>query len=58
MEITLVDRNLTYEDLLSMMHEMVEAVRNNFVYEMRFLLNASRKTVKFKIKMIKMYNLR
>ena len=38
-EITLVDRNLRYEDLLSTMHEMVEVDRNSFVYEMRFLLN-------------------
>ena len=29
---------------------MVEANCNNFVYEMRSLLNASGKTVKFKIK--------
>ena len=50
LEITLVDRNLTYEDLLSTVHEMVEANRNSFVYKMRFLLNASEKTVKFKIK--------
>ena len=42
-EITLVDRNLRYKDLLSMMHEMVEADRNSLVYEMRFLLNASKK---------------
>ena len=49
-EITLVNRNLRYKDLLSMMHEMVEADRNSLVYEMRFLLNASKKTVKFKIK--------
>ena len=49
-EITLVDRNLRYEDLLSTVHEIVEADRNSFVYEMRYLLNASGKTVKFKIK--------
>ena len=48
-EIILVDKNLRYEDLLSTVHEMVEADRNSFVYEMRSLLNASRKTVKFKI---------
>ena len=53
-EINLVDRNLRYEDLLSTVHEMVEADRNSFVYEMRYLLNTSRKTVKFKIKMIEM----
>ena len=45
-----MDRNLTYEDLLSTVHEMVEANRNSFVYEMRSLLNASEKIVKFKIK--------
>ena len=56
-KITLVDRNLRYEDLLSTVHEMVEADRNSFVYEMRSLLKASRKTVKFKIKMIEIYNL-
>ena len=49
-EITLVDRNLSYKNLLSTVHEMVKADRNRFVYEMRFLLNASEKTVKFKIK--------
>ena len=49
-KINLVDRNLTYEDLLSMVHEMVGVDRNSFVYEMRSLLNASKKSVKFKIK--------
>ena len=49
-EITLVDKNLRYEDLLSTVHEMVEVDCNSFVYKMRSLLNASRKTVKFKIK--------
>ena len=45
-----MDRNLRYKDLLSTVHELVEADRNIFVYKMRFLLNASEKTVKFKIK--------
>ena len=45
-EITLVDRNLRYKDLLSTVHEMVEADRNSFVYEIRSLLNACEKTVK------------
>ena len=49
-EITLVDRNLRYEDLLSTVHEMVEADHNSFVYEMRSLLNTFGKTIKFKIK--------
>ena len=49
-EIILVDTNLRYEDLFSTMHGMVEADRNSFVYEIRFLLNASGKTVKLKIK--------
>ena len=49
-EITLVDRNLRYEDLLSTVHEIVKADRNSFVYEMRYLLNAFGKTIKFKIK--------
>ena len=49
-EITLVDRNLRYKNLLSMVHEMVKADHNNFIYEMRSLLNASKKTIKFKIK--------
>ena len=49
-KITLVDRNLRYKNLLSIVHEMVEVDCNSFVYEMRFLLNASEKTVKFKIK--------
>ena len=45
-----MDRNLTYKDLLSTVHEMVETDYNSFVYEMRYLLNTSGKTVKFKIK--------
>ena len=45
-----MDRNLRYEDLLSTMHEMVDADCNNFVYEIRYLLNAFGKTVKLKIK--------
>ena len=45
-----MDRNLRYEDFLSTVHEMVEADRNSFVYEMRSLLNAFEKTIKFKIK--------
>ena len=49
-KITLVDRNLRYEDLLSTVHEMVETDHNSFVYEMRSLLNSSEKSVKFKIK--------
>ena len=49
-EITLVDRNLTYEDLLSTVHDIVEADRNSFVYEIRSLLNTFGKIVKFKIK--------
>ena len=49
-KITLVDRNLRYEDLLSTVHETVDANCNSFVYEMRSLLNAFGKTVKFKIK--------
>ena len=56
-EIILVDFNLRYEDLLSTVHEMVKADRNSFIYEMRSLLNASRNSVKFKIKMIEIYNL-
>ena len=31
-EITLVDRNLRYENLLSMVHEMVEADCNSFFF--------------------------
>ena len=46
----LVDTNLRYEDLLSMVHGMVEADRNSFVYEIRFLLNACGNTVKLQIK--------
>ena len=49
-EIILIDTNLRYEDLFSRVHGMVEVDRNSFVYEMRFLLNASEKSVKFKIK--------
>ena len=49
-EKTLLDRNLMYEDLLSMVYEIVETDHNSFVYEMRSLLNAFGKTVKFKIK--------
>ena len=49
-EIILVDRNLRYKDLFSMVHGMVEADRNSFIYEIRSLLNTCGKTVKFKIK--------
>ena len=49
-EIILVDTNLRYEDLFSTVHEMVEADRNSFVYEIKSLLNACGKTVKLKIK--------
>ena len=45
-----MDRNLRYEDFVVTVHEMVEADRNSFVYEMRSLLNAFKKSVKFKIK--------
>ena len=45
-----MDINLRYEDLFSTVHGMVEADRNNFVYEIRSLLNACGKTVKLKIK--------
>ena len=45
-----MDTNLRYEDLFSTVHGMVEADRNSFVYEIRSLLNASRKTVKLEIK--------
>ena len=49
-EIILVDTNLRYEDLLLMVHGMVEADRNSFVYEIRSLLNTCGKTVKLTIK--------
>ena len=49
-EIMLVDTNLRHEDLLSMVHGMVEVDRNSFVYEIRSLLNACGKTVKLQIK--------
>ena len=49
-EIMLVDTNLKYEDLLSMVHGMVKADRNSFVYEIRSLLNICGKTVKLTIK--------
>ena len=45
-----MDTNLRYEDLFSTVHGMVKADRNSFVYEIKFLLNASGKTVKLKIK--------
>ena len=45
-----MDTNLRYEDLFSIVHGMVEINRNSFVYKIRFLLNASEKTVKLKIK--------
>ena len=37
---------------------MIEADHNSFIYEIKSLLNAFKKTVKFKIKIIEMYNLR
>ena len=46
----LMDTNLRYENLFSTVHEMVEVDCNNFVYEIKSLLNASRKIVKLKIK--------
>ena len=49
-EITFMDRNLTYEDLLSTVHEIVGATHNSFVYEMKSLLNTAEKIDKFKIK--------
>ena len=49
-EIILVDTNLRYEDLFSIVHRMVEVNRNSFVYEIRSLLNAFEKTLKLKIK--------
>ena len=52
-EITLVDRNLRYEDLLSTVHEMVNADHNSFVYEIKSLLNVSGNTVKLKIKNVR-----
>ena len=45
-----MDTNLRYEDLFSMMHGMVEADCNSFVYKIRSLLNACGKTVKLQIK--------
>ena len=41
---------MRYEDLFSRVHGMVEVDRNSFVYEIRSLLNACRKTVKLQIK--------
>ena len=49
-EIMLVDTNLSYEDLFSRVHGMVEADCNSFVYEMKSLLNACGKIFKFQIK--------
>ena len=45
-----MDTNLRYEDLFSRVHGMVEADCNNFVYEIRSLLNACGKTIKLQIK--------
>ena len=49
-ETTFVHKNLTYEDLLSTVHEIVRANHNSFVYEMKSLLNIARKIARFKIK--------
>ena len=49
-EITFVHRNLTYEELLSTVHEIVCADRNSFVYEMKSLSNTIEKIARFKIK--------
>ena len=43
-------RNLTYEELLSTVHEIVCADRNSFVYEMKSLSNTIEKIARFKIK--------
>ena len=57
-ETTVVHRKLMYEDLLSTVHEIVYADRNSFDYEMKSLLNTVRNITRFKIKNIKIYNLR
>ena len=43
-------KNLIYEILLVMMHEIVCADPNKYVYELKFLLNTNDKITRFKIK--------
>ena len=45
-------RNLTYEVLLVMVHEIVCANLNSCVYELKSLLNINDKIARFKIKKI------
>ena len=47
---TFVYRNLVYEYLLSMVHAIVCVDHNNFVYEIKSLLNTIGKIARFKIK--------
>ena len=45
-----VPKNLTYETLLVVVHEIVCFDLNSCVYELRYLLNTNNKMVRFKIK--------
>ena len=50
LEMVFVRRNLTYEALLMMVHEIVYADLNNCVYELSFSLNINGQIARFKIK--------
>ena len=43
-------RNLTYDGMLVMMHEIFCIDPNSYVYKLRFLLNTNNKITRFKIK--------
>ena len=50
LEMVFVPRNLTYEILLVMVHEIVCSNLSKYVYELRSLLNINGKIIRFKIK--------
>ena len=50
LEMVFMRRNLTYEALLMMVHEIVYADLNNCVYELSFSLNINGQIARFKIK--------
>ena len=50
LEVAFVYRNLTYEDLLSRVNEIVCADLNSSVYKMKSLLNTTGKIARSKIK--------
>ena len=50
LEVVFVPKNLTYEVLLVMVHEIICVCFNSCVYELRSLFNTNDKVARFKIK--------